>query len=116
MVLWKKGSLFGYQGIESDTDGPKIDSFIIPSSQEDFGSQELSSSNDGKHVSPWAPLESFFGYAKVDDFDSSILSIKEYVFGFDVAVANIALMDMRYDFEQFRKGKFEILHKEKGTA
>ena len=80
--------------VDSDTQSPDINSFIIASSEVDLGCKEEISPNDGEHVSATSPQKCLFGYAKINNFNFLILLIIEYIFGFDIPMAYIMRMQV----------------------
>jgi hypothetical protein len=74
--------------------GPHIDHFIIPPSLEHLRSSIEGSSRGSQHISLASPLLDLLADSEINDFYRFVVLVVKYVFGFDVPMANLPVVDI----------------------
>lgn len=116
MILGEEGCLPCHHLVECHANRPHIHELVVPSTQQHFRRQILRSPNDCQHVSSRSPLKGLLGDPKINNFDSFSLHVEEDVVRLDVAMADVAFVDVRDDFEEFRENKLEVLDRGRSTG
>ena len=89
MVLRLERSIPTDYSENGDSQCPKVNSFIVSSPDKDLRSDVVVRPNNGEHVPPGSPQESFLGNAKVDYLYFVLPLVVEDVIRLDIPVANI---------------------------
>ncbi len=94
MVLGLERSVAGDETVDSDSEGPEVDAFVVAAAEVDLGGEVEVGADDGQHVSPHSAREGLLRDPEVDDFDPALLCVVENVLGFDVAVADVVSVEV----------------------
>jgi hypothetical protein len=109
VVLGLERRVAGDQSVDGDAEGPKIDTFVVSAAEVYLRCKVVVGADDGEHVTTDAPQEGLLGDAKIDDFDALLDGVVEDVFGFDVAVADVAVVQVLDDFDDLNDDILELL-------
>lgn len=93
VVLRFEGSASTYQFIEQHACSPQVDALSVPSFEHLWGSV-VQCASDGPHLEQGSSSSVPPRDAEVYEFDGFVPLIKEYVFGFDIAVYYILFMEV----------------------
>ena len=94
MVLTLEGCFSSDKLVDSDSNWPQVDFFIIASTSENLRCQVKIRPYYGQHISPLSSLEGFFADTKVNDLQSFYQGVIENIFWFDITMTDISLMQI----------------------
>lgn len=88
MVGRLEGSPSHHESVDSGSEGPQVDHFVVASALEHLGCPVEQSASDGEHVCLPSPIQHLPADAKIDDLDYLLDGVIEDVLRFDIPVAD----------------------------
>lgn len=109
MIFRLKGSLACHHLEHSNSERPHIDHLIVSPTLEYLRCPIERSSCWGQHISFTSSLFNLFADSKVNQLNTLFVFVIEYIFWFDIAMADLFLVNIPQGYQHLENDAFEFI-------